>query len=490
MKKIVQSNTFQLITLLLLGGIIKLIYIGEMGIGGDESFSVYASQLKPSQIFDWLSTGDNPPLWEIILHYWTKLFGISEVAIRFPSYIFNILTIIPIYIIGEKYVKKYVGLFASLLFIFSSFSLFFAHEARVYSLVGLLSIASVLFFLKSINSEKSNKSLIYLTLINGLLLYSHYLTYWIILIQIIIFLSHKSVRQKLKWAYIIHLFSLFILFLPLAPVIFNRFMNSGVNGTWITPVSGINDFYNMLWKFSNQPVVTVIFITILFASIIKIVLSKSKPINKNVKFINLLIWIPLTVSFALSFKVGFFLDRYFYFLSPLFYLSVTSSLFFLFSKSNKISLISGSVITILMLLTFSISTQDRKVSGYHKNTKSIVDEIKKYNNRQNTIIALCPSFYDKEIMYYLDKNTFKTYQEEYNKVPTFKKPLNQKHIYPINHFNELSIPEGTTQVIFVNNSGEFHAPNNGVKENLEKIFRWEKTYLVDNTEFNVYNQKR
>ena len=36
MKKIVQSNTFQLIKLLLLGGIIKIIYIGEMGIGGDE----------------------------------------------------------------------------------------------------------------------------------------------------------------------------------------------------------------------------------------------------------------------------------------------------------------------------------------------------------------------------------------------------------------------------------------------------------------------
>ena len=49
---------------------IKVINLDASSLGADECFSVYSAQLPPLDIITWLNTGDNPPLWELILHYW------------------------------------------------------------------------------------------------------------------------------------------------------------------------------------------------------------------------------------------------------------------------------------------------------------------------------------------------------------------------------------------------------------------------------------
>ena len=370
------SNFFQLAILLVIAFVIKGLYIGVMDIGMDECFSVYTAQLSPSQIISWLSTGDNPPLWELLLHYWIKLFGISELSIRIPSYLFNVLTIIPIYFLGEKFIVKRIGLTASILFTLSSLSLFMAHEARVYSLLGFLSMYSVYLFVSSIKEKNQIRSLVFLTLVNGLILYTHYLGYWIILVQIICFLSIKSIRQVLLKKYLIHLGVLLLLFLPILPVLYDRILNSGLNGTWISTVTGLEDLYNMIWKFSNKPITTVIFLAFILVGLALRIIHRKKNYNQNIFLIHLFLWIPLLGSFLLSFKVGFFLDRYFYFLSPLFYLVVATSIWrtFYFNKKTRISV--AIISLVLMGITFKPHTQESKISGYHKNNKKLVSKIK------------------------------------------------------------------------------------------------------------------
>src|SRR6185437_16205920 len=69
---------------------------------------------------------------------------------------------------------------------------------------------------------------------------------------------------------------LFVLALYL-PCVFNLFtrFNASVKGTWVEPPSGIESLYNMLWSFSNAPVITVTCITILVFTLIKIFISQA-----------------------------------------------------------------------------------------------------------------------------------------------------------------------------------------------------------------------
>ena len=63
---------------ILLGFVLKGLYLGSNSLGGDEPFSVYHSQLSLEHLLGIFQSENNPPLHFLLLHYWIKFFGISE----------------------------------------------------------------------------------------------------------------------------------------------------------------------------------------------------------------------------------------------------------------------------------------------------------------------------------------------------------------------------------------------------------------------------
>ena len=115
-------------------------------LAGDEPFSVYYAQMDIADIIRHLKSGNNPPLYELILHYWIQWFGIDEVAVRIPSLIFTALTASFIYKIGNDFFSRSLGVTSALIFTLSNYATLFSHEARVYALFGLLTVLSFYYF--------------------------------------------------------------------------------------------------------------------------------------------------------------------------------------------------------------------------------------------------------------------------------------------------------------------------------------------------------
>lgn len=137
---------------------INLIGIDLLSLTSDECFSIYHAQMSPRLIYLHLSTGNNPPLHEWILHYWMLCFGDGAFAVRFLSLLFSSLTTALIFVLGKQISdgsnnlnetgkNVSLGMIAAILFLSSNYTTFLAHEARTYNLTLFLGVLSTILLL-------------------------------------------------------------------------------------------------------------------------------------------------------------------------------------------------------------------------------------------------------------------------------------------------------------------------------------------------------
>ena len=460
------------VALVVIATVLRVWYIGKTDLGYDEGFTLHASLQTLHDLVNLLIKGDNPPLWEILMHFWIKVFGISEVAIRSLSLIFSVLTVVPIYMLGEKHLHRFVGIAAALMYACSTFSIYMAHECRVYSLIGFLTACSAFLFINIIEKPKTIKFIL-LTLVNLMLMYGHYLSVWVIIMEFTIALIIKPIRKKIWKPYLIHAAALILLFIPMFPVLFRRFMDSGLNGTWIEKTTSPEALYDFLWRMCNVPVTTVLAIAILISALIKLIAAafQKKYHYDHLDTLSLFWVVPLLVSFILSYFTGFFLDRYFYFIFPLFYLSLASYCIFLFPKRKVIGLTLMGICTTAMAIACSPDSSTKRFSGWHPNIKPIVHQLIEAKESEKTLVIL-PEHFEKQFTYYLDEKheIFRTQSRPTNYYVFWDYILDQGYFYDSNYqnadldtYNKVAFPYHKTM------------PINGLTEYLESAgFHLEK----------------
>jgi len=445
MIRVIRSRDIYIITtLLLLNFILKIAYLDFGCISGDEPFTIFYSQQDLADMLSLFKNENNPPLHFILLHFWIKLFGISPFATRFLSLIFSSITVVFIYKLGKKSFNIRVAIIASLIYTFSNYHIFFAHETRVYALFTLLTAVSMYAFLSLSMDIKSKKYFYLLVISNVLLIYSHFFGFFVLAIQALSILSIRDFRRNILKTYSVGLLITFLFYAPYLKIFLSRFFSSA-GGTWVS-TPRIESLYNILWDFSNAPVNIVIFLLIFLAALVLVLFNKNVNYDpSHSKAVVIWFLFPYLFIFCISFLIPMFIDRYLVFVSIGYYLTLAIAIDFL-GRSKYIFYPLSILIIGMMIFTTDIK------SGHDNSLKKIVTSIKQ-SKSVDEAIYLCPNWMNLGFAYHYNIEYFKDYKE-------INAKLNSENIYPIGSANEIndSILAQKSKIIYLDGWSKYVDP--------------------------------
>jgi len=288
----------------------------------------------------------NAPLYWILLHFWVKIFGISEFSLRFPSMLYSFLTTVIVFLLGNELFDKKTAILATLIICLSPFHLWYAQEARDYSMVLFFSVLSSYFFLLAIK-ENSLKGWILFAIASLFGAYTNYFYIFLIIAQFLYILYATRLRAGkayLSFLFVAGAFSFYV------PRFISKFLFVS-KGFWVTKpdwqslnivlqnyMLGYNGT-GFLYAVSSLLALTA-FIILFFTA------HKEKEMRRNISFCVFLLFIPIGLAFLFS-KLFFsiYLNRGMLLFSPYFYLLISYAVM----RLRKGVMVVGSCILILIL---------------------------------------------------------------------------------------------------------------------------------------------
>jgi len=143
-----------LAAILILAAGLLLFDLGGRSLWWDEIINVYIEQQPVALIFGSLSGAlgtpqdIHPPLYHLMMHYWTGIVGTSDLAMRLPSALFGVLSVGLVYAIGRELGSRNLARVAAFLTAISPGGLMYMRMGRYYALTCALGLLSTWLFLK------------------------------------------------------------------------------------------------------------------------------------------------------------------------------------------------------------------------------------------------------------------------------------------------------------------------------------------------------
>lgn len=181
------------VALVLIGGLV-LRFVATSPMWLDEALSVNIANLPLGDIPGALRRDGAPPLYYVALKGWIEVFGTSTVAVRAMSGLFAVAAIPLVWLTGRRVAKREGAWMAAVLIASSPFALRYATEARMYSMVVLLTAGGVV-LLNAFLDRPTTPRLAGLMLVSGALVLTHYWSLFLITALLLV-LALRAERAK------------------------------------------------------------------------------------------------------------------------------------------------------------------------------------------------------------------------------------------------------------------------------------------------------
>lgn len=114
---------------------VRLWQISYHSLWFDEAVSVFWARQPAREILDvgfHLIRDKHPPVYYLLLHFWTRLFGYSEVSVRLMTVCFGVIMPPALAVLGKEVLGRRAGIIAGLLAVLNPFLVWYSQEVRMF----------------------------------------------------------------------------------------------------------------------------------------------------------------------------------------------------------------------------------------------------------------------------------------------------------------------------------------------------------------------
>ena len=180
-----------MVAIALLAFALRYYRIGEAGYWQDEAYTLRYLTYFMWHILDLRvpAIESVPPLYFVLATPWSWLTGLSELALRFFSLAFGLLSVPLLYQIGRRLAGARVGALAALILALNPFNIWYSRDARFYSMAVFLALLSFVLFLDLLDRRprEGRRRWVAFGLVTLLGIYAHYYHLGILAAQDVLF---------------------------------------------------------------------------------------------------------------------------------------------------------------------------------------------------------------------------------------------------------------------------------------------------------------
>lgn len=382
--------------------VIKLLGINTNPIAMDEPFSIYQAQFSVGSIINTLMAGNNPPLYEIFLHFWIKIVGIEAFWVRLPSVLFSSLAVSCWVLIIAGFLSLMATFGFSLLLTFSTQFILYAHEARAYALLLLMLALATLFVTRLLQGKKSLGNITLAALFSGLAVYVHYLAL-VPVGAMVLYLAIGFVRSKEKHL-LFYVLGTGMSLLPIGWLVIQRVQSiSQKEGLW-GHAPEWTQLYGYLNIFLNGRA-SLLFILLSALLAIGYILTKKRWISKSdippLAIFSVFVFLAgYFFMYFISFRHPIFIERYVQVMFPYFFLAIT--MFYAFwEKRHKV------VKALWCFFLFLVCVQVNLYPKNGRNPDKVAENAKRFfYDHPDGMVLLAPHWYQVNLAYFFDQKIF------------------------------------------------------------------------------------
>jgi hypothetical protein len=342
------------------------------------------------------------------MHAVISAFGRTAFIVRLPSCIAAICSIIVIYQIGKRYINPSVGLLSAFLLTLSPFHIWYAHEARVYSISILLVLLIFLLYARIVTHKRGRTGdILIFIILSAVAFLSHYLALFVILPLFVHIMIKRTIYAKKIFLYGTPLACILI-----APFIFIAFNQiKAVKTTlWLTrpkPLYFIYTIGNLVFGYTLPPAILIICSLAILALFGYLVIRMKK--NSLCIVLSFCSIIPLILLYIISQKIPVFLPRQLCVFSPFIILMLAWSILSLRTRILRIAIIIlitlCSIVGIQRYHSMTLSDNIYSHRGVLPKTpvRPVVDYLKEHiDDKNNTVIVHTIDFSVPVLLYYMN----------------------------------------------------------------------------------------
>jgi hypothetical protein len=157
---------------LALASFLRLFRLGRQALFLDEAWSWMVSRMSVSQILQLPLADPHPPFYYLILKFILLKVPSTETGLRLFSVFCSLIALVLLMMVAARLWGKPAAFFAGWSLALSSFDIYYAQEARMYALLGLLWLASMALLLEALSGHP--RLFLPWGLVNAAMMWTHF----------------------------------------------------------------------------------------------------------------------------------------------------------------------------------------------------------------------------------------------------------------------------------------------------------------------------